>query len=60
MMPARFDDMAACTSYYDAASTACTTCLMTHLGLAEADADTHCPHATGMGSDPGCAPDCSP
>ncbi len=51
----RFADAAACTSYYDSASMACTTCMAEHLGYASMDADTHCPHATGMGP---CAGDC--
>jgi hypothetical protein len=61
MMPMRFDNEAECLSFYDSGSADCQSCIMTHLGLAGDDADTHCPHATGLDSGgAGCASDCSP
>ena len=44
----RYADEAACLDAYD--NSGQSACYETHLGLAETgDADTHCPHATGIG-----------
>ncbi len=57
MMPTRFNDEAACLSFYDMGSMDCTTCLSTHLTAAATDAAAECPNATGRGD---CETACTP
>jgi hypothetical protein len=45
----RYDDEAACTTYYDEAAVGCVGCIDTHLTNAETMGLNHCPHAMGMG-----------
>jgi len=45
----RHADEAACLAFYDTHTAACQECIMTHLGLAADNAETHCPHTLGMG-----------
>ncbi len=45
----RFDDEAACLSFYEGAATGCVTCIETHLTNAMGgNVELHCPHATGV------------
>jgi hypothetical protein len=43
-------DEAACLAYFNSSNTACQTYLAQHLALAGGDPGTHCPHASGEGS----------
>jgi hypothetical protein len=43
----RYTDEAACLDAYE--NSGQSACYETHLELAESDATTHCPHATGIG-----------
>jgi len=46
----RWADEAACLTAFDTSGE--SACYTTHLGLAAGDAETHCPHATGIGECP--------
>ncbi len=44
----RYPDEAYCLMDYDGATSAKQECIVTHIGLAESDTNTHCPHAMGQ------------